>query len=64
MPRRPHHTDAPTDEQLPALLGDAWATEVVPTLPDALALQATHLRAMQRIRRLDRPADLLRALPA
>ena len=62
MPRPPHHTEAPTPAQLPSLVGDSWAGEVVPRLPAALDAQAHALGAFQRKRGLQCPADLLRAL--
>jgi len=63
MPVRFHHTEfAPAPQ--PDLVGDAWATEVVPRLPAALAAQARTLKAFRRVRGLNCPSDLLRALLA
>jgi Transposase DDE domain len=64
MPVPTHHTHPPTSAQLPALVGDSWATEVVPQLPPNLAAQAAQLGAFQRQRGLACPTDLLRALLA
>ena len=64
MPRPTHHTDTPTPAQLAPLVGDSWATEVVPHLPADLAAQAKTLKAFQRKRGLACPADLLRGLLA
>src|SRR5919206_3860903 len=64
MPASVHHTDPRTPAQLPALVADSWATEVVPQLPADLASQAHRLGAFQRQRGLACPTDLLRALLA
>src|SRR5215510_13985123 len=63
MPVLAHHTEfAPAPQ--PGLVGDAWATEVVPRLPSALAAQACTLKAFRRVRGLATPTDLLRAILA
>jgi hypothetical protein len=59
-----HHTDQRIDVQPASVVGDTWATEVVPRLPAALATQARTLKAFQRIRGVATPADLLRAVLA
>jgi hypothetical protein len=59
----PHHPDHITLAQ-PSLLGDTWATEVVPRLPATLAAQARTLKAFQRVRGLATPEDLLRGVLA
>ena len=64
MPVPTDHTPTITTAQLPALVGDSWATDVVPQLPADLAAQAAHLGAFQRQRGLACPTDLLRALLA
>src|SRR5919199_1990789 len=64
MPASVHHTAPRPPAQLPALVADSWATEVVPQLPADLASQAHRLGAFQRQRGLACPTDLLRALLA
>ena len=59
----PHHTD-PIALAQPSLMGEAWATEVVPRLPATLAAQARTLKAFQRVRGLATPDDLLRGILA
>ena len=59
-----HHTDRVAPVQPESLVGDTWATEVVPRLPTALAAQARVLKAFQRVRGVATPTDLLRALLA
>lgn len=59
-----HHTDQVVAVQPESLVGDTWATEVVPRLPTALATQARTLKAFQRVRGVATPTDLLRAILA
>jgi hypothetical protein len=59
----PHHTDHVAPAQ-PSLVGETWATDVVPRLPATLAEQAHTLKAFQRVRGLATPHDLLRGLLA
>ena len=59
----PHHTDENTPVQ-PPLVGDPWATDVMPRLPMTLAAQARTVKAFQRVRGLATPSDLLRGLLA
>jgi hypothetical protein len=56
----PHHTDRTIEVPL-ALVGDTWATEVVPRLPAELAVQARRHKAVHRVRGFAIPTDLLRA---
>lgn len=58
-----HDTNRVVDVQL-SLVGDAWTTEIVPRLPAALVAQARTLKAVQRVRGLATPYDLLRAVLA
>ena len=59
-----HDTDGLVTRQALSLVGDAWATEVVPRLPADLAAQARALKALQRVRGLGTPHDLLRGVLA
>src|SRR5713226_2644697 len=59
-----HDTDGLVKRQALSLVGDAWATEVVPRLPADLAEQARALTALQRVRGLATPHDLLRGVLA
>jgi hypothetical protein len=64
MPVPAHHTQSTPVLQATDVVGDAWATEIVPGLPLTLDQQAHALKAFQRIRGVACPADLLRALLA
>lgn len=64
MPVHAHHTQSAPALQGTNVVGDAWATEIVPHLPANLDAQARSLKAFQRIRGVACPADLLRALLA
>ena len=59
-----HHTRRKVEVQPAFVVGDTWATDVVPRLPAALAVQARVLKAFQRVRGLATPTDLLRAILA
>jgi hypothetical protein len=59
-----HDTDCRIEPQSLPLVGDTWATEVLPRLPADLAEQARVLKAFQRVRGLATPQDLLRGVLA
>jgi hypothetical protein len=55
-----HDTGGLVARQALSLGGEPWETEVVPRLPPTLAEQARPLKALQRVRGLATPHDLLR----
>ena len=55
-----HNKGHGTTLQPAALVGESWATEVVPRLPTDLAAQARTHKAFQRVRGIATPTDLLR----
>jgi hypothetical protein len=59
-----HDTECRVEIQPGPLVGDSWATEVLPRLPTDLAEQARALKAFQRVRGIATPHDLLRGLLA
>jgi hypothetical protein len=59
-----YDTGGRIEQQALSLVGDPWATEVVPRLPAPLAAQARTLKAFQRVRGLATPHDLLRGILA
>jgi len=64
MPVHAHHTQSVPASQATDLVGDAWATDVVPRLPATLDAQAQTLKAFQRTRGVACSSDLLRAILA
>jgi len=59
-----HDTGSLVERQALSLVEDPWATAVVPRLPANLAAQARALTALQRVRGLATPHDLLRGVLA
>jgi hypothetical protein len=59
-----HPTDGLVTPPPLSLVGETWATEVVPRLPGNLAAQARVLKAFQRVRGRATPHDLWRGLRA
>src|SRR5215467_5083359 len=59
-----HDTGGLVELHALSLVGDPWATEVVPRLPANLAEQARVRKAFQRVRGLATPHDLLRGVLA
>ncbi len=57
-------TGSLVEPQALSLVGEPWATEVVPRLPATLTAQARTLKAFQRARGLATPHDLLRGILA
>ena len=62
MPVRSHHTNSAPAAQSADCAADSWTSEVLPRLPAALDCQARTLKAFQRKRAFDSPAQLLRGL--
>jgi Transposase DDE domain len=59
-----HHTAPTPPVPVSPLASETWATEIVPRLPATLDQQARTLKAFQRIRGINCPTDLLRAILA
>jgi len=59
-----HDTGGFGAPQALSLVEDSWVTEVVPRLPATLAEQARALKALQCVRGLATPYDLLRGVLA
>jgi hypothetical protein len=57
-----HDTDSLVEPPALSVVGETWATEVVPRLPADLAEQARALQAFPRVRGLATPHDLRRGL--
>jgi len=64
MPVHTHHTASAVAPQPPALVNDAWTTDIVPRLPADLTTQAHTLKAFRRPRDIRGASDLLRGLLA
>ena len=64
MPVPSHPSESAPTPQETDLVGDAWATDVVPRLPLTLDAQAHTLKAFQRIRGVACSTDRLRAILA
>src|SRR3989454_12619335 len=59
-----HDSGDLVERQALSLVEDSWAMEVVPRLPANLAEQARALKALQRVRSIATPHDLLRGVLA
>ena len=64
MPVPTQSTRARRFAQVPSLVDDTWASEVLPLLPSDLDAQARSLNAFVRVRGIASSSDLLRALLA
>lgn len=62
MPVHSHHTASSEQQQSDLSKLDDWTSEVLPRLPSDFEQQARKLKAFQRSRAFDCPADLLRGL--